>query len=506
MSAPDAATLLAMPARQAPRVLALALVDDADAAVQRLVAGADPEPLHDFRVALRRLRSLLRAHERVVADTVAPKLVKRIRDIARATGAGRDREVHLALLDRLVEALPLRHRALLAAFRERIATGDDALSAVDGALADWARVAPKLRAALTEWTERRRVHDDHERATAYAHVVADAVDDAAVLLTKRLGRIHDARDDDGAHRARIAGKQLRYLLQPLAEGDDAREALRTLKSIQDALGAMHDAHTLLARVHVALDDAARSHVAAQADALAHSVSAATVRGPAGDDADEARRLEAQAALRQARRTDPRPALLELARMLHLEVAGEWAHVAPWVTGAGRRALRAQAGTVAARWRADVTPPVEIERKFLLSGLPPRAAESPSSLLRQGYVPGTALVERVRCVERDGVRTWYRTVKLGRGLVRTEVEEETTAAIGEALWALTEGRRVAKRRHVIADGDRRWEVDAFTDRALWLAEIELGSPDERVVIPAWLQPWIVRDVTEESEYTNLVLAR
>lgn len=505
MSAPDAATLLAMPARRAPRVLALALVDDADAAVQRLVANADSEALHDFRVALRRLRSLLRAHERLVADTVPVKLVKRIRDIARATGAGRDREVHLALLDRLVESLPLRHRALLAAFRERIATGDDALSAVDAAVADWARVAPKLRAALAEWTERRRVHDEHDRVALYGLVVADAVDDAAILVTKRLGRIQDARDDEGAHRARIAGKQLRYLLQPLAEGDDAREAIRTLKSIQDALGAMHDAHTLLARVHVALDEAARSHVAAQADALARSVPVA-LRGPADDADDEARRAEAQAALRQARRTDPRPALLELARMLHLEVAGEWAHVAPWVTGAGRRALRSQAGTVAARWRADVAPPVEIERKFLLSGMPPRAAEAPASLLRQGYVPGTTLVERVRCVERDGARRWYRTVKLGRGLVRVEVEEETTAAIGEALWSLTEGRRVSKHRHVVEDGDRRWDVDAFADRALWLAEIELGSADERVVIPAWLQPWIVRDVTEESEYTNLVLAR
>ncbi|MCU0627085.1 MAG: CHAD domain-containing protein, partial [Gemmatimonadaceae bacterium] len=70
MSLPDASSLLVMPARRAPRAIALALVDDADAAMQRLVAGTDPEALHDFRVALRRLRSLLRAHETLVHDTV----------------------------------------------------------------------------------------------------------------------------------------------------------------------------------------------------------------------------------------------------------------------------------------------------------------------------------------------------------------------------------------------------------------------------------------------------
>lgn len=501
MPAPDAASLLRTPARRAPRLLGLALVDDADAAVGRLLAASDPEALHDFRVALRRLRSLLRAHEALVHDTVPRKLVRRLRDVARATGAGRDREVHLALLDRLADQVAHRHKAAIVAFRERLAGGGEALDGVQGAVAEWGRLAPKLRDALAEWTERRHVHDARLHPPPYAGTVADAVDDAATTLAKRLARIRDARDEEAAHRARIAGKQLRYLLQPLADGDDVRELLRTLRTIQDALGTMHDAQTLLASVHVALDDAARSHVAAQVDALADAMGAA----PAGDD-DATRRAEAQAALRLARRHDPRPALLELARTLHLEVAAEWAHVAPWATGAGRRALRAQAQAIAARWRAEVVPPLEIERKYLLRGLPPRATEVVPSVLRQGYVPGTALVERVRCVERDGERRWYRTVKLGRGIARTEVEEETTAQIGEALWALTEGRRVVKHRHVVEDGGRRWEIDDFQDRELRLAEIELTRADEEVVLPAWLAPWVVRDVTDADEYANVVLAR
>jgi CYTH domain-containing protein len=66
--------------------------------------------------------------------------------------------------------------------------------------------------------------------------------------------------------------------------------------------------------------------------------------------------------------------------------------------------------------------------------------------------------------------------------------------------------VVKRRYVVADGTRRWEIDEFTDRLLHLAEIELASADETVEPPAWLVPYLVRDVTDEDEYTNLVLSR
>jgi CYTH domain-containing protein len=155
---------------------------------------------------------------------------------------------------------------------------------------------------------------------------------------------------------------------------------------------------------------------------------------------------------------------------------------------------------------DQAPPREIERKWLLSALPPAVRAVRPAEFEQGYLPGEALVERIRRETRDGGTRWMRTVKLGRGLSRIEVEEEATAELGAALFALTAGRRVTKRRYAIADGVLTWEIDEFTDRALVLAELELPTETTVALIPEWLAPYLVREVTDERAFTNWQLAR
>jgi CYTH domain-containing protein len=127
-------------------------------------------------------------------------------------------------------------------------------------------------------------------------------------------------------------------------------------------------------------------------------------------------------------------------------------------------------------------------------------------IAQGYLPGDRLIERLRRVKQGRSVKYYRTVKVGEGLVRTELEEETSREIFDAMWPLTAGRRVEKRRHVVPDGAVEWEIDEFVDRELVLAEVELKSPDANPAPPAWLAPFVVRDVTGEPEYLNLNLAR
>ncbi|MGA9525144.1 MAG: hypothetical protein WBV82_27030 [Myxococcaceae bacterium] len=152
------------------------------------------------------------------------------------------------------------------------------------------------------------------------------------------------------------------------------------------------------------------------------------------------------------------------------------------------------------------PDVEIERKYLLSGFPDRARTAPVKEIRQGWIPGERLQERLRRVNDANGERFFRTVKLGRGIERIEVEEETPADLFEKMWPLTEGRRVQKRRSLIEDGDLVWEVDAFLDRDLFLAEVELPSASTQVVIPEWLAPYVVREVTGEDAYVNVNLAR
>jgi CYTH domain-containing protein len=110
------------------------------------------------------------------------------------------------------------------------------------------------------------------------------------------------------------------------------------------------------------------------------------------------------------------------------------------------------------------------------------------------------------VRSNGTTSWYRTVKTGQGLQRIEIEEATTPELFEALWPLTSGCRVRKRRYVVPEGALTWEIDQFLDRNLILAEIELPTADTQFEIPVWLAEYLVREVTGEPEFVNRTLAR
>jgi CYTH domain-containing protein len=148
--------------------------------------------------------------------------------------------------------------------------------------------------------------------------------------------------------------------------------------------------------------------------------------------------------------------------------------------------------------------LEIERKYLLRAVP-RGRAPAVRRIDQGWLPGQRVLERVRRVyDKDGTR-YYRTVKLGQGLVRTEIEEEIDAALFRRLWRLTRGRRVSKRRYQFSDGEQTWEVDRFIGRDLVLAEIELPAASTEVTLPAWLARYVIREVTGDPRYVNVNLA-
>src|SRR3954466_166851 len=87
--------LLSMPAPHAVRAVALARLDEVRSAYDRFIEG-DEDGLHDLRVALRRLRSWLRAFRPEVSDTLRPKTRRRLASLAAATNGARDAEVGLA--------------------------------------------------------------------------------------------------------------------------------------------------------------------------------------------------------------------------------------------------------------------------------------------------------------------------------------------------------------------------------------------------------------------------
>ncbi|HEX7940304.1 MAG TPA: CHAD domain-containing protein, partial [Gemmatimonadaceae bacterium] len=95
MSAPRDAAMLARPATLVVLQCAIAMVDEArDEAITLLHArDDDPDAVHDFRVAVRRLRSWLQLWGDELDPIISRKQRRRIRDLAHATGPARDLQV-----------------------------------------------------------------------------------------------------------------------------------------------------------------------------------------------------------------------------------------------------------------------------------------------------------------------------------------------------------------------------------------------------------------------------
>src|SRR5438132_1545476 len=100
-------TILRQPVERGVRLVAISLLDDAQQACDKLtslskelrdgVTAAD-DAVHDFRVAVRRVRSWVRAFKPWLQDDMSRKRRRRLSTIAEETRAARDTAVHLEWL------------------------------------------------------------------------------------------------------------------------------------------------------------------------------------------------------------------------------------------------------------------------------------------------------------------------------------------------------------------------------------------------------------------------
>jgi CHAD domain-containing protein len=247
---------------EAVRIVAQGLLAAAEGAAARLAEPTDAEALHDFRVAMRRLRSWLRSFRAEVSDTVGGKLRRKLKAVVELTGAGRDAEVLRALLAAERPGLAAAHRRAADALGERIAAGAPDPRAE--AATAFAAVAPALAKALSRY--QREV--GRGRRARFGDLAGAAVRGQGEALAAALLAVEGPEDVERAHRARIEAKRLRYLLEPLRdEAPAAAGAVKAMKRLQDLMGELHDVHVLTARVAEGLADAASRAALAQHAAL-----------------------------------------------------------------------------------------------------------------------------------------------------------------------------------------------------------------------------------------------
>jgi CHAD domain-containing protein/CYTH domain-containing protein len=469
------AELLDLPVERSARWLALRFLEEAAEAHARLDNADDAEALHDFRVALRRTRSTVRSYGRWLGGSIGRKDRRRLKALAAATGAARDAEVHIEWLEKRLAKLDDAARPWVSELLERLREEKDEADA--GLRREVTKDFGRERWRLSRRLRFFRVEvelDDPAGGPLLAAVLGRLARELAHELERHLMRVRSVGDQEEAHEGRISAKRLRYLVEPFAEEiEGGPEVVKRLKKLQDALGEMHDAHVLIARVDEELEDF-----------------------PAPEDGDEGAAPHPEAA-----------GLLALRRMLLAEREERFRQIDERWLGGRAADFFAEVHEMGRRVATAGHPHREIERKYLLKRMP-RLSGLPVEIreIDQGWLPGERLNERLRRVRVDGAVRYYRTVKLGAGISRFELEEETDERTFRRLWSLTKGKRVRKLRYRVTDGLFTWEIDRFRGRSLVLAEVELPSEDTEVQPPIWLRRLVVRDVTGEPEYVNLNLAK
>jgi CHAD domain-containing protein len=242
--------LLERSAQESARLLALNHLEAIDAARVRLGDSLDQEALHDFRVGIRRLRSVIKAYREELAGSVGGKMRRRIRELGRATNDGRDLEVQLDWLKR--QAMDLAPDEV-PGFFWLVGRLDDRKQRIhDRAVADvvrrYAKVADKLRKALGVLRIELQTGQS-QRVASFREVTGALAQQQVAQLRDQLSRIQGPSDAEQAHRTRIALKRLRYLLEPVVRRNRRAGALvRRFKEAQDLLGEHHDMHVLSAAV------------------------------------------------------------------------------------------------------------------------------------------------------------------------------------------------------------------------------------------------------------------
>ena len=178
----------------------------------RPTLAGDVEPLHQCRVATRRLRELLPLCGAELSGRVAARARKRVRSLGRALGPVRELDVALGLITELEQegrarpAATIRLRQRVREERERQRN----------------RMLVRLKPAAIRKAEREVTE------VLKALGMRDATDEWALVLATRMSdradRLRDAVADAGpmyvserVHEVRIAAKKLRYAVELAAE-------------------------------------------------------------------------------------------------------------------------------------------------------------------------------------------------------------------------------------------------------------------------------------------------
>ena len=244
-------------------------------ASERGPGGDAEEALHDFRVAVRTLRSWARSHQDLL--DLPRRTRRRLKRIAQATNPMRDAEVldqTLAALDGISERGRVASRHVVG--RAQVAATDEAERLHSKLLRDVQRALPEVMRHIVGVRLSSNPVEPW-RFPTLAQELADRLPRRAAALGELLRQLTAEGEPAALHRTRLAAKRVRYLIEPVAsEVPEAKPALKELKMLQDVLGGLND----LSNAQIQLVGAAVERSADEGAARAREIIAAATEGRA----------------------------------------------------------------------------------------------------------------------------------------------------------------------------------------------------------------------------------
>ena len=268
------------------------LLEVMEANLDGTIADIDSEFLHDFRVSVRRTRSVQRELKGVFAPGPLQRFRREFRWLQQVTGDARDLDVYVLDFEGFRALVPERMggalEPLLEVLRERRLA---ARSEMEGALrseravsllAQWSSFLCELSgeggsgsgdggsgrtgsaSSGFEKVDSGKAGSGGERPDA-ARPIIDVAGGRIRSVYARMRRMGEAIDEssppEAYHELRKKGKELRYLLElfgaPLFPGEVVNPMVKTLKALQDVLGRHQDREIQVATLHALAPEVAR---------------------------------------------------------------------------------------------------------------------------------------------------------------------------------------------------------------------------------------------------------
>ncbi len=406
----------------------------------------------------------MRAYRPYLKGSARKKLRARLKELAASTNAARDLEVQLDWIEKRIPDFEPEAKAAALRLAESLRSRARETAWPDALRQAFAPLQEALRKSLSR--SRLRLKDEE----SFLAVTGGLVAEKAARLKESLEAVSSAEAGEKLHRARIAAKRLRYLLDPIsAEVRDARALVRSMKSLQDVLGALQDTRVLSESIASELERAAVSE--------AHRLRDLALREGAGP----------------ASSAPADPGLLALLRAQRERRDREYRALSrSWLSGKGD-AFFERARKLARSLKASSAPP----RRFLLSEVPARAKRRARTLVRQAFLPGKKIHEAVESAESGGRTRYVRTARSPAARIEERISKETF----ERFWSLAP-RRLERIRYVVLENGRTFSIDEVPEASVILAETEDSA---ELALPDWLASVVEKEVTGSRKYDGEALS-